>query len=98
MNALKNIRKDDLSKMKMTSASIGKFVVVALLLILTFYIGKANGDPNNRITCGDTGFTKNCRAIIDANIKGWQSGIYSVEEVLESVERNCGATGYSWGR
>ena len=98
MNVLKDTHRNNLPQMKTSSISIIKYIVVALLFALTFYIGRANGDPNNRITYGDTGFPKNCRAIIDANIKDWQSGIYSAEEAFDSIERNCGATGYSWGR
>lgn len=77
---------------------IGKIIFIGLLFVGAFYFGKANGDPNKTIIYGDTGFPKNCRAIIDANIKGWQGGNYSAEEALGSIERNCGATGYSWGR
>ena len=73
-------------------------VIFILLLVAVFYIGKANGDPNKVITYGDTGLPKNCRAIIDANLKGWYKGDYSAKDALASIERNCGAAGYSWGR
>ena len=76
---------------------IAKIILIGLLLIGVFYFGKANGDPNKTITYGNTGYPRNCRAIIDANIKGWQLGSYSAEDVLSSINRNCGATGYSWG-
>ena len=72
-------------------------ILVILLVIISFYFGKANGDPNQTITYGDTGYPRNCRTIIDANIKGWQMGAYSADGALDSINRNCGAAGYSWG-
>jgi hypothetical protein len=55
-------------------------------------------DPNAKPTYGDTGLPKNCRAIIAVNIEGWRSKQYTAEEVLASIDRNCGAYGYSWGQ
>ncbi len=74
-----------------------KYLILFIILIIgAFYLSKANGDPNKTIMYGDTGFPKNCRAIIDANIKGWQLGSYTAEGALDSIDRNCGAIGYSW--
>lgn len=55
-------------------------------------------DPNSKPTYGDTGLPKNCRAIVQANIDGYRSGQYTAGEAMGSLERNCGANGYSWGR
>lgn len=55
-------------------------------------------DPNAKATYGDTGLPKNCRAIVQANIDGFRSGQYTAEETINSLERNCGANGHSWGR
>ncbi|KAB7765376.1 hypothetical protein CEK68_11795 [Xanthomonas sp. LMG 12461] len=55
-------------------------------------------DPNSRDTYGDTGLPKNCRAIVQANIDGYRSGQFTAQEAMSSLERNCGAHGYSWGR
>lgn len=55
-------------------------------------------DPNAKATYGDTGLPKNCRAIIQANIDGYRTKQYTADEVMFSIERNCGANGYSWGR
>lgn len=45
----------------------------------------------------DTGLPKNCRAIIAVNIKAWREKQFSADEVLTSIDRNCGANGHSWG-
>ena len=55
-------------------------------------------DPNAQPRYGEeTGLPKNCRAIVQANIDGYRSRQYTADEVISSLERNCGATGYSWG-
>lgn len=56
------------------------------------------GDPNERPTYGKTGLPKNCRAIIQANVDGYRAHQYSADDVIASIERNCGANGYSWGQ
>lgn len=63
---------------------------------ITFVSMTGCSDRNSAQTYGETGLPKNCRAIIAANIEGWRSGIYSPEEALESIDRNCGAEGHSW--
>lgn len=68
---------------------------VALALALS---GCGMADPNAKATYGDTGLPKNCRAIVQANIDGFRSGQYTAEETMNSLERNCGAHGHSWGR
>lgn len=84
----------------MEKLQAGKIILVGILLISAFYFGKISGggDQNSTLIYGDTGFPKNCRAIIDANLRGWKAGDYTIEGALDSIERNCGAHGYSWGR
>lgn len=53
-------------------------------------------DGNTKLEYGDSGFPKNCRAIIKSNIDGVRLGTYSTEEALSSIDRNCGEFGYSW--
>lgn len=55
-------------------------------------------DPNAKPTYGDTGLPKNCRAIIQANVDSWRAGEFTADETMASIERNCGAQGYSWGQ
>lgn len=67
--------------------------LIALALLLT----GCCRDPNGQATYGDTGLPKNCRAIVQANIDAYRSKQYSADEVMNSLERNCGAAGHSWG-
>jgi hypothetical protein len=56
-------------------------------------------DPNSKPTYGEeTGLPKNCRAIVQANIDAYRAEQYLAEEIMASLERNCGANGHSWGR
>lgn len=56
------------------------------------------GDPNAAPEYGETtGLPKNCRAIVQANVDGYRSGEFAADDVINSLERNCGAHGYSWG-
>lgn len=67
-------------------------------VVIGFGIAKVTAvDPNATPTYGNTGAPKNCRAIIQSNLDGVKRKQYSVEDALESIERNCGAAGYSWG-
>ncbi len=75
-----------------------KIFLLVIVMIISFCIGKSNGDPNDGITYGDTGFPKNCRAILAANIDGWREGKWEAEEIMNSLDRNCGRYGYSWGQ
>lgn len=71
-----------------------------LYIILGVFVGlilsPSPEDSNSRLMYGDTGLPKNCRAIISTNITAFQNNEYSAEDVLESINRNCGAEGYSW--
>jgi len=59
----------------------------------------AGCDPNSKPTFGEeTGLPKNCRAIVQANIDSYHSKEYTADEVMNSLERNCGANGHSWGQ
>jgi hypothetical protein len=63
---------------------------------------------NTRLIYGDSGFPKNCRAIIKENIDDWnalKTGQHDIQEILsvatgalDSIDRNCGEFGYSWDR
>lgn len=73
-----------------------RLIVVAAAAAMLSACGAA--DPNSKPTYGETGLPKNCRAIVQANIDGFRSGQFTVEETMNSLERNCGAHGHSWGR
>lgn len=43
----------------------------------------------------ETGLPKNCRAIVQANVDSYRAKEYTADEVMNSLERNCGANGHS---
>ena len=55
-------------------------------------------DGNASLSYGDTGQPKNCRAIIKDNVDQYKAKKYSSDDIIASIERNCGANGHSWGR
>lgn len=75
-----------------------RLILVAALLATGLSGCDLRTDINAKQTFGsETGLPKNCRAIITASIKSWRQNEYSAESVLESIDRNCGANGHSWG-
>lgn len=69
------------------------------MILLCFSLSGCCQDPNAKPEYGeDTGLPKNCRAIVQANIDGYRSQQYTADEVMDSLERNCGANGHSWGQ
>ena len=66
------------------------------IIFLTATLSACGSDNNAKPVYGDTGLPKNCRAIIATNIQAWRNAQYSAEDVLESIDRNCGINGYSW--
>lgn len=69
-----------------------KYLIIAIASLLT----TACGNPNDAPRYGKTGLPKNCRALIQENIDGYRLHQYTADEVMNSLERNCGANGYSW--
>ena len=69
------------------------FVIVA---VIAYFIGYSSGIGNQSPKYGDSGFPKNCRALISDNLKGFANDEYTAEEALYSIERNCGPNGYIW--
>ena len=77
-----------------------------LILISIAVILMGCEKPNAKPTYGDTGLPKNCRAIIQANIdeykrirkthEDYEIQMLDIDDVFNSIERNCGAYGYSW--
>jgi hypothetical protein len=68
-----------------------KYLIILSLLVLS------GCDPNSKPTYGETGLPKNCRAIVQQNIDAYRAKQYTADEIMNSLERNCGANGYSWG-
>lgn len=69
-----------------------------LMMTAVFIVGCCPpGHNNSKPLYGDeTGLPKNCRAIVQANIDSYRSREYTADEVMASLERNCGVNGYSW--
>jgi hypothetical protein len=69
-----------------------------MVLIVGVIIGRltAPGDPNAALAYSPQGYPKNCRALIKANVDGWQAKQYSADDILKSIDRNCGQYGQLW--
>lgn len=69
--------------------------ILASVIMLTgcFENEKSNDKPRYG---KDTGLPTNCRALVQANIDGFRNGTYKANEIIDSLERNCGANGYTW--
>jgi len=65
-------------------------------LLIGYFIGYHFGIGNQSAEYGDTGFPKNCRALISTNLLGVRVGTYTAEEALDSINRNCGPNGLIW--
>lgn len=82
--------------LRVLRAAAGGAPLLAAALLAS---GCCVGDPNAEAKYGETtGLPANCRAIVQANIDGYRSGEFSADEAMSSLERNCGAYGYSWQR
>ena len=66
---------------------------------LFFFLGVAflvGCDPNSQPKFGDSGLPKNCRAYVQVAVDSYRSKRYTADEVMDGLERNCGAQGHSW--
>lgn len=71
-----------------------KMKFISSILVCLFIVGC---DNNSSLKYGEeTGAPKNCRAIIKENVDSWRNHKYSAEDVIESIDRNCGEFGISW--
>ena len=68
----------------------------AACVLIGVWLLSGCGNPNSKPTYGESGLPKNCRAIVQNAIDEWRKGSYSTEDIMSSLERNCGANGYSW--
>ena len=75
-----------------------KNIIIALSIgFLIGYFVFHSEDTNSKLIYGNTGLPKNCRAIVKENYEGWYLKEYTAEEALDSINRNCGEFGFSWG-
>jgi hypothetical protein len=78
------------------SAEMQKLMLMLLLLSATACSTRQL--DNSTLLYGTTGLPKNCRAIIKAGIDGYRTKQYTADDVLASIDRNCGEFGLSWER
>lgn len=72
---------------------------IALAGLLVIFSGCDYFDPNSKPEFGkESGLPKNCRAIVQANIDVYRAGLHTADAAMNSLERNCGTNGHSWGR
>ncbi len=51
---------------------------------------------NSKLIYWSSGLPKNCRAIIKENMDDYKAKEYPVDDIIESINRNCGEFWYSW--
>jgi hypothetical protein len=71
-------------------------IMYLLIAIVFFFVGRWFGVGNQKAAYGDSGFPKNCRALIAENIDGVRVGEFTPVDALSSIERNCGRYGLIW--
>ena len=77
-----------------------------IMIFSLISISACSSDYNSSALYGETGLPKNCRAIVQTNIDAYKnisrsnidgdSKLDEINGLFESLERNCGANGYSW--
>jgi len=68
-----------------------------IFLMFPVIFGCSNSDDNDLQKFNPTtGNPINCRAFVQFAINEYRKGTYSADDTFESMERNCGANGYSW--
>lgn len=77
----------------MSSSSSLSLACFVFGLAIGFFALKKDGNSQAEFK---NGFPSNCRALVQANIDGWRSGEYKAENIIASLERNCGAMGQLW--
>lgn len=77
-----------------------------IIIFSLMSISACSSDYNSSAVYGETGLPKNCRAIVQTNIDAYKdisrsniddySKLDEIDGLFDSLERNCGADGYSW--
>lgn len=78
---------------------IGNIIIIPMVFFLMgffYWLGFENGIGNIEARYGETGFPVNCRALIADNIAGYELNLYTIEEAMGSINRNCGINGIIW--
>jgi hypothetical protein len=80
-------------------------VLMGVLLVTGCVSADAELLDNSKPIYGSSGLPKNCRAIIAANVRMYRGldqtdqehFMTEVDGVMDSINRNCGEFGSSWG-
>lgn len=75
-----------------------KITVALFIGAVAGYLMHPADDLNAEPRYGSYGLPKNCRALIQANLDGYESGQFTAKEALASIDRNCGSDGLIWGK
>lgn len=71
-------------------------ITLVIWIIIWMFFSWGGGDYNSKLEYWSTGLPKNCRAIIKANIDDYNNWKFKAEDIIDSINRNCGENGYSW--
>lgn len=51
---------------------------------------------NQKPVYAENGLPDNCRAIIKDSVEYYRANTYPTEQIMNSIDRNCGEFGHSW--
>ena len=68
-----------------------------IFLFFPIIFGCSNSDDNDIPKFNPkSGNAINCRAFVQYAIDEYRKGAFTADDTFSSLERNCGANGYSW--
>ena len=77
--------------------ALKRYLMLITLAFVSLTSGCLESDPNAKPAYGkESGLPKNCRAMVQAEIDAYRAKAYSTEDIMLSLERNCGINGHLW--
>ncbi len=71
--------------------------ILSLVAITLLLSSCGLSDDNDVPVYGkDSGLPLNCRAFVQFAIDEYRAGKYTADATISTLERNCGANGWSW--
>lgn len=71
--------------------------LISLIALPMMLLGCGLADDNDKPVFGNaTGRPVNCRAYVQVAINEYRAGMYSANDAMAGLERNCGANGQIW--
>lgn len=72
-----------------------KFIKTILVVCATLAL--AGCDDNDEAVYGkESGLPVNCRAYIQVSVDAYRNKTYPTDDIMNGIERNCGAYGHAW--